>query len=147
MDDLIGGMCEVVGEGIGKCAGLVGDVIDGTVVLITSMVGDGQTKSQPQVNQVANSKGPKLAELDGGSVREAERQRTAIHQWINNPDRGFAVPCGCLGPRDSQPACPCAMKERYVEVDGYYYEIHRDVVNNEVVLKATNRGQVKGEAK
>lgn len=141
MDDLIGGVCEAVGDGIGKCAGWVGDVIEGTVDLITSAVGDGQSKSQPQANQLTNSKDTKDREL----VRETERQQTAINRWIHNPDRGFAAPCGCLGPREGQPACPCDMRERYVEVDGYYYEVYRDVVNGEAVLKATNRGLVKGE--
>jgi len=48
-------------------------------------------------------------------------QKTAIEQWLSKPaPKSFA--CSCIGPREGDPVCSCAM--RWVEkVNGKFYKI------------------------
>lgn len=48
-------------------------------------------------------------------------EQQAVEQWLSKP-APFPVACGCMGPRNGEPVCPCAMK--WVEkVDGQWYQI------------------------
>lgn len=45
----------------------------------------------------------------------------AIRQYLDKP-RPVVMPCGCMGPQDDEPVCPCKMQ--WVEkVNGNYYQI------------------------
>lgn len=49
-------------------------------------------------------------------------ERQAVRRFVARKDSIFSVPCGCLGPINGEPLCPCAMK--YVEeVNGVYYRV------------------------
>lgn len=49
-------------------------------------------------------------------------EQIAIRQWQSKPTPYFASDCGCLGPREGEPACPCVM--RWVEkVHDSWYRI------------------------
>lgn len=48
-------------------------------------------------------------------------EQIAIRQWLSKPAPVFE-PCGCLGPRNGQPLCPCMMKMAE-QVDGVWYRI------------------------
>lgn len=53
-------------------------------------------------------------------------QATAIKRFLRREDRISNGPCGCMGPRDGEPKCPCKMA--YVEkVNGTYYEVKSHV--------------------
>ena len=49
-------------------------------------------------------------------------EQIAIRQWLSKPTPYSASDCGCLGPREGEPACPCVM--RWVEkVHDSWYRI------------------------
>ena len=49
-------------------------------------------------------------------------EQLAIEQFKNRESLPFSSVCGCMGPRDGEPLCPCAMK--YTEkVNGKLFRI------------------------
>ncbi len=54
-------------------------------------------------------------------------EQTAIRQWLSKPEPYFSE-CGCMGPRQKQPLCPCKM-QMVEEVNGkwYYIKEHRSI--------------------
>lgn len=48
-------------------------------------------------------------------------EETAVEQFMKRP-LPLSAACGCLGPQNDEPLCPCAMKWTEV-VDGQLYEI------------------------
>lgn len=48
-------------------------------------------------------------------------EKIAIRQHLSKPAPVFSA-CGCMGPRDGEPFCPCAM-QNCEQVDGKWYEI------------------------
>jgi hypothetical protein len=62
-------------------------------------------------------------------------ERIAIKQHLSKP-RPYISACGCLGPRDGDPDCPCAM-QWYEKVDGNWYRINEERLENGIKLKAT----------
>ena len=48
-------------------------------------------------------------------------EQIAIRQWLSK-STPYSAPCGCLGPREGEPDCPCAM--RWIEkVHDQWYRI------------------------
>lgn len=54
---------------------------------------------------------------------EISKEKQAIQEWLKRPEPE-CVPCGCLGPRNGEPVCPCEMKW-VVQIEGEYFQIHR----------------------
>lgn len=54
-------------------------------------------------------------------------KRLALEQFLSKPEPIFGE-CGCMGPRDDQPRCPCKMRMCEM-VEGCWYEIseHRSL--------------------
>ena len=74
-------------------------------------------------------------------MSELSPERRAIRQWLSKP-APFDMPCGCMGPQEDQPKCPCAMA--YVEtVDGEYYQIVEHRSPDGITHSAINLGRVK----
>ena len=48
-------------------------------------------------------------------------EQAAIRQWLSKPAPYFDA-CGCMGPQDGKPRCPCRM-QMVEQVDGEWYEI------------------------
>ena len=62
-------------------------------------------------------------------------EEIAIKQHLSKP-RPYISACGCLGPRDGDPDCPCAM-QWYEKVNGNWYRINEERIENGIKLKAT----------
>lgn len=68
-------------------------------------------------------------------------EQQAIRNWLSKP-APFDMPCGCMGPQDDQPVCPCAMA--YVEVvNGEYYQIVEHRSPDGITHTAICLGEVK----
>jgi hypothetical protein len=67
-------------------------------------------------------------------------EQRAIRQWLSKP-APWSDACGCMGPLENQPRCPCAMG--YVEeVDGKWYEITEHRSPDGITHTATYIGDV-----
>lgn len=54
-------------------------------------------------------------------MTQITNEQQAIRNFLSK-DAPLSMPCGCMGPMDGQPVCPCRMA--WVEVvDGKYYQI------------------------
>lgn len=66
------------------------------------------------------------------------QEQRAIRQHLSKP-APMMNPCGCMGPQDDDPVCPCAM--RYVEkVDGVWYRVEEHRSPDGVTHTATKLG-------
>ena len=63
------------------------------------------------------------------------KEEIAIKQHLSKP-RPYSSACGCLGPQDDDPACPCAM-QWYEKVDSDWYRIDEERSEDGIKLKAT----------
>ena len=136
---------EGVARGVGKCIGSVLDVVVDAIDLAVDVFDTNDNKQASSTNA--------SPVVDRVTPRDEEaRQKEAIRLWLAKPEF-VGEPCGCLGPRDEQPACPCAMAARFVVVDGYYYEVKQIRKEYSIVkqirkeysieLEAVNHGLVK----
>ena len=62
-------------------------------------------------------------------------ERMAIKQHLSKP-RPRSEPCACMGSRDGEPACRCAMYW-HEKVDGDWYKISEERSEDGIKLKAT----------
>jgi hypothetical protein len=65
--------------------------------------------------------GTKEAHDEFVKARNASMEQTAIEQWLSKP-RPWPSVCGCLGPMNGDPVCPCAM-QWMEKVAGQWYRI------------------------
>lgn len=74
-------------------------------------------------------------------LSQSEHKAIAIREHLSKP-RPESYPCGCIGPQNGQPECPCLMQ--WVEiVDGKYYRINEVRSPDGIRLDATYIGDVK----
>lgn len=59
----------------------------------------------------------------------------AVQMFLSKP-RPISSPCGCMGPRDGEPLCYCAM-QWVSKVEDKYYQISSRVEGNADVYFAT----------
>ena len=62
-------------------------------------------------------------------------EEIAIKQHLSKP-RPRSEPCGCMGAREGEPACRCAMYW-HEKVDGDWYKISEERSEDGIKLKAT----------
>jgi hypothetical protein len=65
----------------------------------------------------------KLKHLDGALRQEQMQERAA---WLAANGGRDAKACGCVGPQNGQPLCPCAMRGVVVK-DGRYVRPEQDL--------------------
>jgi len=65
-------------------------------------------------------------------------EQIAIRQWLSKP-APISNACGCMGPRNGEPECPCMMK--WIEkVDGHWYHIREHRSPNGITHTAERIG-------
>lgn len=67
-------------------------------------------------------------------------EQIAIQQWLSKPAPYFGA-CGCMGPQDDMPRCPCQM-QLVEKVDGGWYEITEHRNSNGITHTAERIGNV-----
>lgn len=60
-----------------------------------------------------------ILKTDRNAELEWSKKRQAIRQWLSKPYPQNGA-CGCMGPRDGEPACPCAMAWHEKVGDDWY---------------------------
>lgn len=62
-----------------------------------------------------------------------ERYEQVVRKYLAKPAPNYH-PCGCLGPIDGQPKCPCMM-QTVVLHDGKYYEVNEQRGDLSIILE------------